>query len=80
MADNAFGRVGGGVGYGYGLGAWVGHKGDPANDRANRGEAFLKRVVYACHVTLRIQLYKHQGLSTLGELWASGGVVNNNPG
>ena len=28
VADNAFGRVGGGVGYG--LGSWVGHKGDPA--------------------------------------------------
>ena len=31
---NAVGRVGGGVGYG--LGAWMGHKGDPANDREPR--------------------------------------------
>ena len=39
MADNAFGRVGGGVGYDlHGLGAWrwVGHKGNPANDREPR--------------------------------------------
>ena len=50
VADNAFGRVGGGVGYG--LGAWVGHKGDPANDREPRWGFLETRSVR--HVTSRL--------------------------